>query len=209
MDPTDLANQVIMYDMSNFFCKVKTSAENALNTLNIPFSKFTDYLEIKGTNLIDFMGIIMENPLNAPTLKVWKVADDAVTPCKARESDVGLDLTIISVHKTMRENVIMYDTGIKLGIPTGYYVEVVPRSSLSKTGWMLANSVGIIDASYTGNIYVALIRADPDAEMLPLPFKGFQLILRKQNFVYVQEQDSIESLVHTARGTGGFGSTSS
>ena len=205
----ELASKVIKFDFPTFICHLKLSAEEKLNQLNIPFHKFDDYLEIKGTNMIDMMDKIIDNPMNGQLLKVWKVSKDAFVPIKARESDVGLDLTVISHYKTLRQNVEMYDTGIKLGIPLGYYIEIVPRSSLSKTGWMLANSVGIIDASYTGNIYVAVVRIDPEAEMLQMPFKGFQLILRKQNYVNIEVQDNIESLDHTTRGGGGFGSTSS
>lgn len=204
----EIASSLIKFDFATYTCHVKTSIKTKLVDLNIPFTNFTDYLEIKGANMIDLMDKFIDNPMNGLLLKVWKVAADANIPCKVRESDVGLDLTIISEHKKLRQNIIMYDTGIKLGIPLGYYVEIVPRSSLSKTGWMMANSVGIIDASYTGNIYVALVRVDPEAEMLKLPFKGFQLILRKQNYVNVEVQLSSDSLCETSRGEGGFGSTS-
>lgn len=60
-------------------------------------------------------------------------------------------------------NTILYDTGIKINVKYGYYAEVVPRSSLSKSGYMLANSIGIIDNSYRNNIFVALTKINPDA----------------------------------------------
>jgi len=83
-------------------------------------------------------------------------------------------------------------------------LEVVPRSSLSKTGWMLANSVGIIDPSYRGNIMVAVIKVDPNAQPLTLPFRGFQLVVRKQFHVDMVNADELDE---TNRGHGGFGST--
>jgi len=142
-------------------------------------------------------------------MQIWKTDAYAVLPSKANESDVGFDLTIIKEHKVLRVGcVIMYDTGIKVQVPPGYYVEVVPRSSLSKTGWMLANSIGIIDNTYTGNILVALARIDKDAEELVMPFKGFQLIVREQSFPIVQDMTGQENLLpNTIRGEGGFGST--
>ena len=38
-----------------------------------------------------------------------------------------------------------FDTGISIHVSDGYYVEIVPRSSITKTDFLLANSVGIID----------------------------------------------------------------
>ena len=54
----------------------------------------------------------------------------------------------------------MYDTGIQVKPQYGYYFEIVPRSSLSKSGYILANSIGIIDPSYSGNLYIVLIKID-------------------------------------------------
>ena len=136
-----------------------------------------------------------------------KTENDAVIPTKAHPSDTGYDLTLIRVSKDMSipgfEKIIMYDTGIAVCPPDGYYTEVVPRSSLSKTGYMLANSVGIIDASYRGSIKV-VVTGDDSLGDLSLPFKGFQLILRKLEEADVVEVDDLDQ---TVRGEGGFGST--
>ena len=136
-----------------------------------------------------------------------KTENDAVIPTKAHPSDTGYDLTLIRVSKDMSipgfEKIIMYDTGIAVCPPDGYYTEVVPRSSLSKTGYMLANSVGIIDASYRGSIKV-VVTGDDSLGGLSLPFKGFQLILRKLEEADVVEVDDLDQ---TVRGEGGFGST--
>ena len=92
---------------------------------------------------------------------------------------------------------------------TGYYM--YPRSSLSKTKLRLANSVGIIDSGYRGNL-----------------IGMFDLINMKTNETYVVDKydrlvqicapglvpivveivDTFEQLgTQTERGTGGFGST--
>ena len=135
-----------------------------------------------------------------------KFDKDAVIPSKAHPSDSGYDLTIIKVSKDMSrggQTIIMFDTCIAVCPPDGYYTEVVPRSSLSKTGYMLANSVGIIDASYRGSIKVVL-SGDESLRGLELPFKGFQLILRKLENAEVIEVDDLDN---TVRGDGGFGSS--
>ena len=135
-----------------------------------------------------------------------KFDTDAVLPSKAYPNDAGYDLTLIKISKDMsrnRQTIIMFDTCIGVCPPDGYYTEVVPRSSLSKTGYMLANSVGIIDASYRGSIKVVLT-GDTSLPDLELPFKGFQLILRKLEDAVVEEVNDLDT---TARGDGGFGST--
>ena len=200
-------------------------------TLSIPFSENviddlknfkisyritqnSESIIIEGTNLIDFLwqsgdkntiGTVIGEIVN--DLKVWKLTDDAILPFKHRFSDVGYDLTIIKVHKHLDNGCIMFDTGIKIQVPCGYYVEIVPRSSLIKSGWILSNSVGIIDASYTGNLYIALTRIDSSAENIKLPFTGFQMLLRKQEYFKISVQSENEEIIQTDRGSGGFGST--
>ena len=135
-----------------------------------------------------------------------KTENDAVIPTKAHPSDTGYDLTLIRMSKDMSrcgQTIIMYDTGIAVCPPDGYYTEVVPRSSLSKTGYMLANSVGIIDSTYRGSIKIVLY-GDESLKSQELPFRGFQLILRKLEEAETVEVDDLDS---TVRGEGGFGST--
>ena len=182
-----------------------------------------------GVNCIDFLGVVYDNaPENAPKYeqylqllsssdgrsggdyklpkcRVFLSDPDAVVPTKTKASDAGYDLTVIKKAKQLRDNVALYDTGVKLNMDVGYYAEVVPRSSLSKSGYMLANSVGIIDNSYRGNIYVALVKIDPSAPDIEFPFRCCQLIFRKQYHVDMTiEKNDLEN---TARGEGGFGST--
>lgn len=69
----------------------------------------------------------------------------------------------------------------------------------------MANSVGIIDPSYNGNLLVALVKVDPEAPEVTFPFRCCQLIFRQQVHVNVNEVDTMFDA--TERGAGGFGST--
>ena len=205
-------------------------------------------LEYKNSNMIDFLGQIyingtamdelhmnddlynfLENPDSAtgeagagsPELKIYKADTDAVVPSKNNYSDAGLDLTIIKEYKRLNSDTVLYDTGIKLEIPNGYYVEIVPRSSISRSGYILANSVGIIDQGYTGNLYVALRKINKDCEDLVMPYKCCQIIMKKQIYPKIVIEDLVGSagaaksdspndtatMMATSRGSGGFGST--
>jgi dUTP pyrophosphatase len=143
-----------------------------------------------------------------PSIKVFTDDDSAVIPYKSRYSDAGYDLTIIKEFKKLNSNTVIYDTGIKLEIPNGYYVEIVPRSSISRSGYILANNVGIIDQGYRGNLYIALTKINNDCPDLILPWKCCQMIVKKQIYSKLvfcdSRQDEIEK---SNRGTGAFGST--
>jgi len=192
-------------------------------------------LEYKNSNMIDFLGKIYSydmhinnniynfiNHNDNPVLKIIKVDEKAVIPNKNNYSDAGLDLTIIKESKRLNSYTMLYDTGIKLEIPNGYYVEIVPRSSISKSGYMLANNIGIIDQGYTGNLFVALRKINNDCEDLELPYKCCQIIMKKQIYprviVYDNSNNSNDSndsnnkenstdIQETSRNEGGFGST--
>lgn len=146
----------------------------------------------------------MDSKNDQETIKCVISDDRAVTPTKAHSSDIGYDLTVIDVFKKISDRITLFETGIAISPPNGYYLEILPRSSLSKTGYMLANSVGIIDPDYTATLKVALIKVDTDMKDIELPFTRCQLILRKAENANIE---LVESLVDTKRGDGGFGST--
>ena len=226
----------IMHENNDSKLYITFYQENNLDKVtdlyNIPFIKnklFNLSIAVyNNVNVIDLMGLLYfddnvpyinlklydnfykivnnDNDNVVPQLKIFKTIQDAVLPSKCRESDVGYDLTIIKETKVLNTSTKLYDTGIKLDIPNGYYVEIVPRSSLSKSGYMLANSVGIIDQSYRGNIFVALTKINADSEELELPWKCCQMIIKKQ--IYGKIIESHEDFDETNRNTGGFGSTS-
>ena len=122
----------------------------------------------------------------------------------ALENDVGLDLTALKVHKKIGEKTTMYDTGICVQPPEGYYTEIIPRSSISKTGYMLSNSIGIVDPGYSGSLKIVLTKIVKSLLDLQVPFTVCQLILRPAlNMVPIE----VTKLQETSRGDRGFGST--
>ena len=99
---------------------------------------------------------------------------------------------------------------------TGYYM--YPRSSLSKTRLRLANSVGIIDSGYRGNLIGmfdcfsagkgSLCETEYDYVVKPFE-KLVQICAPDLRPIFVELVESKEELSSvTLRGEGGFGSTS-
>lgn len=133
-----------------------------------------------------------------------KKDESAVIPSKAGPDEVGYDLTLIKVSKIVNGKTVMYDTGIVVKPPPGHYTEIVPRSSIYKSGWMMANGIGIIDPTYRDTLKIVLVQVNPDSIMIDLPCRIAQLIVRPLI-------GDIETLVvHSVEDTyrkGGFGST--
>ena len=85
-----------------------------------------------------------------------------------------------------------------------YYL--YPRSSISKTPFRLANSVGIIDAGYRGYIIAALDYKDEYE--LEEGSRLVQICAPTLDPVRLVVCDSLEDMnMNTERSTGGFGST--
>ncbi len=88
--------------------------------------------------------------------------------------------------------------------PCGYYM--YPRSSISKTPLRLANSVGIIDSGYRGNLMAALDCHLPAGEKYTVN-SGVRLaqICAPNLLPFIVKV--VDNLDDTTRGAGGFGST--
>lgn len=137
------------------------------------------------------------------SFKYIKKLPDAQAPFKSRMSDSGYDLTLLKLVKKVN-NVEFYDTGIAIEPPYGMYFDLVGRSSISKSGYILANNMGVIDQSYRGNIIVPLIKIDNSFPDLVLPNRLVQIIPRQIQHLYPIE---LMELSETERSDKGFGSS--
>ena len=88
---------------------------------------------------------------------------------------------------------------------TGYYM--YPRSSISKTPLRLANSTGIIDAGYRGNL-MSMFDLLEEYYQIKKFDRYIQICAPSLVPILVEIVDNIEDLgEETERGVGGFGST--
>ena len=151
-----------------------------------------------------------ERYLSMLTGEIWErksfkvsLEEGAIAPFKKRISDSGWDLHLVKLIKK-EGNLYFFDTGVRIAPPPGFYFDLVPRSSIYKSGFVLANSVGIIDMTYRGTIKVPLIKVDSSKPDPELPWRAVQLIPRR---FFPLEVELSTSLDRTIRGEGGFGST--
>ena len=128
--------------------------------------------------------------------------------------DSGVDL-FVPTDQTFQNNTVgsinhqiccfMKDNTTEL--TTGYYL--YPRSSIYKYPLMTANSVGIIDAGYRGNI-MAKVRCFQDETVIKANSKLFQLCAPDLSPLKVKVILSADEFaIHSSskRGTNGFGSS--
>ena len=137
-------------------------------------------------------------------LKFKKLSNLGVIPTKAGPNEIGYVLTIIKKVKKINDVTTMYDTDICVEPSNGLYTEIIPRSSFIKTGYILTNSVGIIDPTYRGTLKIVVTKISNDALPLDLPCKYFQLIPRQ---IINTQSEIVNNLSNSTREDGGFGST--
>lgn len=140
-------------------------------------------------------------------VNIKKLVSHAVIPEYAKPGDAGLDLVAIDLYKNYDYKFVEYGTGLSVEIPEGYVGLIFPRSSISKTSHTLANSVGVIDSGYRGEIKLRM-RYEDEREDMEYGFgdKVGQLVIIPYPKVELVE---VEELSNTSRGDGGFGSTGS
>lgn len=148
--------------------------------------------------------IAIENPRTVP----YTVDSTELCPRRAHTTDMGADLMngtgkriVIFPGKTAK-----IGTGVRMAIPDGYGGYLHIRSSLgAKRGLVLANSTGVIDADYRGEI-IAVVRNIGEKTVMIEPGERFcQIVIHKLPRVLFCRQS--EPLSATSRGDSGFGST--
>lgn len=135
-----------------------------------------------------------------------KLRPEATLPSAQHTGDAGLDLcSAVDVVVEPGERV-MIPTGVAVAIPDGHAGLVLPRSGLaSKQGLTMANSPGLIDAGYRGEVMCAAVNLDrEDAVKILVGDRIAQLVIVELPLV---EPTWVQELPETSRGEGGFGST--
>jgi len=121
---------------------------------------------------------------------------------KAHDADAGVDLTATTCEPG--QHFVEYGTGVAVNIPKGYVGLLFARSSISKTDMMLANSVGVIDSGYQGEVKVRMRRLYGKQDSYKIGDRICQLVIVPLVDYQFIEVDEFEQ---TDRGAGAFGSS--
>lgn len=138
-------------------------------------------------------------------LQVFVKLEGGEVPEYQHEGDSGFDLRAIEDVDIPAGGVKLVSTGIKVGIPKGYEIQVRSRSGLAaKKQVFVLNSPGTVDQNFCGTIGVILANFGVNPFHVQKGDRIAQGVLcpvEKAEFVVVNE------LTTTSRGSGGFGST--
>lgn len=140
-------------------------------------------------------------------LLVKKIRCNAVIPQRATKGSAGYDLTACIEEPVLIKHgdIVKVPTGIAVALSSSEAaVMIFARSGLaSKHGITLANSVGVVDSDYRGEIFIPLLNHGKDYEIQPMERIAQMIIMP----VEAAQMTVCETLPESERGEGGFGST--
>ncbi len=139
-------------------------------------------------------------------LRFRRLRPEAELPSAQHPGDAGLDLRAAVDAVVQPGERVMIPTGVAVAIPEGHAGLVLPRSGLaSKHGLTMANSPGLIDAGYRGEVICAAVNLDREAPVkVHIGDRIAQLVVVALPHV---EPVWADELPESRRGESGFGST--
>jgi dUTP pyrophosphatase len=141
-------------------------------------------------------------------LKIKPLNMDAVAMYTAHghfhDGDCGLDLFILEEVTIEPGETKAIKLGIACETECGKGYMLAPRSSISDTPLRLANSIGIIDGGYRGEIIAKVDNIKNFPYKTTVGKRLFQLVAFDGGPISFE---LVDTLSETTRGTGGFGSS--
>lgn len=148
---------------------------------------------------------LFEVPRERIEVKIQKINDNAKIPEYAHPTDAGADIFASKTVTFEAGETKIVPTGIKVAIPTGYEIQIRPRSGMSfKTGMRIANAPGTIDSDYRGEVGVIMTNTYNASWTIMQGDKIAQMVIAPVPMIKWIETDNLDD---TERGQGGFGST--
>lgn len=120
------------------------------------------------------------------------------------EGDAGLDLYLLEDITIQPGETAAIKFGISCQPEDGKAYFLIPRSSISKTPLRMANSIGLIDGGYRGEIMSMCDNIKTEAYTAEKGQRLFQIVSCDCSPISYELTDSLD---RTTRGAGGFGST--
>ena len=151
-------------------------------------------------------------------VKFKKLIEEAEMPKKATDGSGAYDIKCTAVYYVQTgtpklnaptskpvSSYLECRTGLAIQIPKGYVGLTFPRSSISDTGHIMCNGVGVIDSDYRGELISRFYnlsqsrcreyeKGDRVVQLMIIPVPDVEFIETKE-------------LDKTERGEGGYGST--
>lgn len=191
-----------------YWAKRKTFLDCLYEHLTPAVPPASAYIKVKGPDAPQQWIVKTEETPQEPLVIDIKILHRmAGIPEHKTPGSAGVDLqaiieTPITLNPGDRQQI---KTGIAIHIKypniVGY---VFPRSGLGARGLVLANSVGVLDSDYTGEILLNLVNMGTDPLTIEPGDRVAQLVFTACSQVRFQQKDVLSE---TRRGSGGYGST--
>ena len=148
-------------------------------------------------------------------IEYHKIEEQVKTPSRSNPSDAGLDIFAhlgkIGDHKSvLPSSSILIPTGLKFGVPHGYMLQVMNRSSIAAKRGLVVGA-HVVDSGYDGEVFINLhnvgsrsqdiYHGDKIAQLVMIPVVPFRAMENLDNDLY-DDKISISK-----RGDGALGST--
>ena len=153
----------------------------------------------------------MNETFNLPKVRIGvKLCREGAQLPVVSKGNAGIDLRVLTQNgedkvEILPNSTYIFNTGIKMNIPEGYYIEVVPRSSTGiKKHIRLMNTCGILDSSWKGETLVAAHNFGNEPVIIENNERLCQMIIHKVHNVEIEQVDDVGT---SDRGEKGIGST--
>lgn len=156
---------------------------------------------------------MLQVPEARPVMAIVRLDDNAILPSKFTNDAVGFDLYALETTVIEAMKMGLISTGIRATPPSGHYLRIAGRSSLTLQGFLVQS--GVIDPDYTGEIKVMIFNANDSpfichkgnriAQMIPEKFaSNIAAVVVSSSSLAASDASAIAS---GARGDRGFGSS--
>jgi dUTP pyrophosphatase len=136
-------------------------------------------------------------------IRIKKLYPDAIVPKSQRPGDAGLDLYSYEDFELQPGERHAFKTGVVMEIPDGLVGLIWDRSGLAvKHG--ITTLAGVVDASYRGEIMVAILNASAENYVVKKGDRIAQMLIQRYKSVELVES---EELSDSARGANWSGSS--
>lgn len=99
-------------------------------------------------------------------IKIKRLYKDSLLPQKQHAQDAAFDCFVHSIE-VLSPNRIKIGLGFAVQVPEGYMLNIVPRSSIGKTNWLLSNSFGVVDSGYCKEVFAVFTSVRPHWDCFP------------------------------------------
>jgi dUTP pyrophosphatase len=142
-------------------------------------------------------------------VKIMRITESEDLPLPDYESDgcSGMDVRACVKEPVLLKpgEIKLIPTGLAISVPTGYEIQIRPRSGLAlHHGIGLINSPGTIDSDYRGHVGIILVNWGEKPFTVKRGDRIAQMVISR---VYRADVMEVDDLDITSRGEGGFGHT--